>query len=178
MRTDNANPEPSASPSGGDLGAQLAGKYMTFKLASEVYGLEILTVREIIGLMPITRTPGARASVRGVIDLRGKVVPVLDLRVKFGMAAAEATEQTVIIVVQYGAGERALTIGLLVDRVLEVLSIEADQVEPPPSFGVGEEADFIRGVGKAADRIVFLLDIGRVLSEDEARDLARAAAAA
>jgi purine-binding chemotaxis protein CheW len=159
------------------VGAALAGKYMTFKLADEVYGLEILKVREIIGLMEITRVPRSAEFMRGVINLRGKVIPVVDLRLKFAMPRTEATDQTVIIVVQYGAAERSLTMGVLVDEVLEVLSIDAGQIEPPPSFGAAAlDTDFILGVGKSEERVIFLLDIGRVLSEAEARELSRAAA--
>lgn len=154
-----------AAAQAGDLGAQLAGKYMTFKLAEEIYGLEILKVREIIGLMDITRVPRVADFIRGVINLRGKVIPVADLRLKFGMEACQSTDQTVIIVVQCAVGSRNLTMGLLVDQVLEVLSIEASQIEPPPSLGdAGDQSQFILGVGKANDRVVFLLDIGRVLN--------------
>ena len=162
----------------GDLGVRLAGKYMTFQLAEEAYGLEILKVREIIGLMEITRVPRVDSCVRGVINLRGKVIPVVDLRQKFGMPATEATDQTVIIVVQYSVGPRTYTMGILVDQVLEVLSIEKSQIEPPPSFGDGVDTDFILAIGKAAGRVIFLLDIGRVLSEAETRALESAVAAA
>jgi len=156
-----------AAPLAADLGAQLAGKYMTFQLADEVYGLEILKVREIIGLMDITRVPRSAAFIRGVINLRGKVIPVADLRLKFGMDACQATEQTVIIVVQYAVGGRNLTMGILVDQVLEVLQIEPAQIEPAPAFGdAAAEAQFILGVGKAGERVVFLLDIGKVLGGD------------
>ena len=151
------------------LQARLAGKYMTFKLAAEEYGLEILKVREIIGLMAITRVPKTEAFIRGVINLRGKVIPVLDLRLKFGMERAEATDQTVIIVVQYTHREKDFTMGILVDEVLEVLNIEAGQIEPPPNFGSGTvDADFILGVGKHGSRVIFLLDIGRILTDEEA----------
>ncbi len=155
----------------------LAGKYMTFKLAAEVYGLEILRVREIIGLMEITRMPRTPEFVRGVINLRGKVIPVVDLRLKFGMPRTERTDQTVIIVVQRQVGADDLTMGVLVDEVLEVLSIDAAQIEPTPSFGADAvDTSFILGIGKAADRVIFLLEIGRVLSEDEASQLADAVA--
>ena len=163
--------EATATPAAGaaDLAAQLAGKYMTFKLANEVYGLEILKVREIIGLMDITRVPRSAEFIRGVINLRGKVIPVADLRLKFGMEACQATEQTVIIVVQCAVGGRNLTMGLLVDQVLEVLSIEGAQIEPPPSLGeAAVEAQYVLGVGKAGDRVIFLLDIGKVLGGDGA----------
>jgi len=143
----------------------LAGKYMTFQLAKEVYGLEILTVREIIGLMEITRVPRTPDFIRGVINLRGRIIPVIDLRLKFGMEATAATEQTVIIVVQCQMAGRTLTMGVLVDLVLEVLTIEGSQIEPPPDLGQAViDGDFIRGVGKTADRVVFLLDIAKVLS--------------
>jgi purine-binding chemotaxis protein CheW len=156
----------------------LAGKYMTFQLAQEVYGLEILSVREIIGLMEITRVPRVPGFIRGVINLRGRIIPVIDLRLKFGMAATAATEQTVIIVVQCRAGDRSLTMGVLVDLVLEVLNVEAGQIEPTPDLGAASiDGQFIRGVGKAGDRVVFLLDIARVLSGEEAAALARAAQA-
>jgi purine-binding chemotaxis protein CheW len=162
----------------GAIAAALAGKYMTFKLGDEVFGLEILKVREIIGLMEITRVPRAREFIRGVINLRGKVIPVVELRLKFGMPRIEQSDQTVIIVVQYTIENRTYTMGILVDQVLEVLSIDAGQIEPPPSFGAGAvDIEFIMGIGKAADRVIFLLDIGRVLSETESREVAQAAGA-
>jgi purine-binding chemotaxis protein CheW len=159
-----------------DLGKRLAGKYMTFQLAREEYGLEILKVREIIGLMEITRVPRTREFVRGVINLRGKVIPVVDLRLKFGMEKTEATDQTVIIVVQCAVDGRPLTMGLLVDQVLEVLSIDGAQIEPAPSLAHAQlDEEFILGVGKHEKRIVFLLDIARILSSDEAQELTRSA---
>ncbi len=160
------------------VGQQLAGKYITFKLAGETYGLQIVQVREIIRLMEITRVPRASDLVRGVINLRGKVIPVVDLRLAFGQARAEATEQTVIIVVQCAVHGRDLTMGLLVDEVLEVLSIDAAHIEGPPSLAnLAVEESFILGVGKTEDRIIFLLDIGRVLSDAEASEVSSAIAA-
>jgi purine-binding chemotaxis protein CheW len=144
MSTETTQGAALAAGAAGELGAQLAGKYMTFKLAEEIYGLEILKVREIIGLMDITRVPRAADFIRGVINLRGKVIPVADLRLKFGMDACQATDQTVIIVVQCAVGGRNLTMGILVDQVLEVLSIEPAQIEPPPALGESAvEAQFI-----------------------------------
>ena len=164
MSSAGSIPTPSAAAPAADLGAQLAGKYMTFKLADEIYGLEILKVREIIGLMDITRVPRSADFIRGVINLRGKVIPVADLRLKFGMEPCQATDQTVIIVVQCAVSGRNLTMGLLVDQVLEVLQIEQGQIEPPPSLGEAAfEAQFILGIGKAGERVVFLLDIAKVL---------------
>ncbi len=167
-----ASHEPGGVTSGGQ---SLAGKYMTFKLAAEEYGLEILRVREIIGLMDITRVPRTKEFVRGVINLRGKVIPVVDLRVKFGMEPSEATDQTVIIVVQCSVATQDVTMGILVDEVLEVLSIDAKQIEPPPNFGSGAvDTNFILGVGKAEKRVIFLLDIAKVLTDEEMKHLAAA----
>ncbi len=163
---------------GAGFGAQLAGKYMTFKLANEEYGLEILKVREIIGLMDITRVPCTEEFMSGVINLRGKVIPVIDLRLKFSMPKCEVTDQTVIIVVQYSFHGRNMTMGLLVDQVLEVLSIEGSHIEPPPEFGGSQlRYDFILGVGKSDKRVIFLLDIGRILNAEEASAVAEAAVA-
>lgn len=156
------------------IGVKLQGKYMTFKLADEEYGLEILKVREIIGLMEITRVPRTEGFIRGVINLRGKVIPVVDLRLKFGMERTENTDQTVIIVVQYSVKDTDFTMGILVDEVLEVLSIEADQIEPPPSFGNTIDTEFILGIGKAEKRVIFLLDIGKVLTTEETLGLTSA----
>jgi purine-binding chemotaxis protein CheW len=162
-----------------EVGRRLAGKYMTFQLAREEYGLEILKVREIIGLLEITRVPRTREFIRGVINLRGKVIPVIDLRLKFDMERCETTDQTVIIVVQCSVDGRPLTMGLLVDQVLEVLSIDGDHIEPTPSLGHAALDDgFILGVGKHEKRIVFLLDIARILSNEEAHEISRAGAQA
>jgi purine-binding chemotaxis protein CheW len=159
--------------------ASLGGKYMTFQLAQEVYGLEILKVREIIGVMDITRVPRTPEFVRGVINLRGRVIPVVDLRLKFGMPAVPATEQTVIIVVQMEAAGRPLTMGVLVDLVLEVLDVKAGNIEPTPDLGsAGVDHDFILGVGKHGQKVFFLLDIARVLTTSELSALKQAAASA
>ena len=153
---------------GETLGGLLAGKYMTFQLADDVHGFAVLDVLEIIGLMGITRVPRAPGFVRGIINLRGKVIPVVDLRLRFEMEACPSTEQTVIIVLQCRFGERLVTVGVLVDRVLEVLEIPSDQIEPPPDLGgAGQHAEFVRGVGKVGKRVVFLLDIAKVLTYGE-----------
>ena len=158
------------------VGERLAGKYMTFKLAEEEYGLQILRVREIIGLMEITRVPRTKEFIRGLINLRGKVIPVVDLKLHFGMDKLEATEQTVIIVVQFVKNDKETTMGILVDEVMEVLNVESDQIEPPPDFGVGSiDTEFILGVGKADTRVIFLLDIGKVLTNNETQQVASAA---
>ena len=152
--------------------AALAGKYMTFKVADEEYGVAILKVRELIGLMDITHVPQTPPWVRGVINLRGKVIPVADLRLKFNMPPTEATDQTVIIVVQLVSAMGITIMGVLVDEVLEVLDIRAAQIEPPPSFGSqSTDTDFILWVGKSDKRVIFLLDIDAVLHPEDARML-------
>jgi purine-binding chemotaxis protein CheW len=158
------NHESSSTP--GQSG-NAASKHMTFKLMKEEYGIEILKVRELIGLLEITRVPRAKPYIKGLINLRGKVIPVIDLRVKFGMPAAEPTGQAVIIVVQLAGIAGEVTIGLLVDEVLEVRSIRDSDIEPPPALPNDIDATFIKGVGKSEKHIVFLLDIDRVLNADE-----------
>ena len=142
-------------------------KFLTFLMANEKYGLEILKVREIIGMMDVTPVPTTPAFVRGVINLRGKVIPVVDLRLKFRMEAKEDTPRTCIIVVQLARAAQEMIMGIIVDEVSEVLDIDQDQIEPPPSFGADIRTDFILGMGKVNQRVVTMLDIDRVLSERE-----------
>jgi len=144
------------------------GKYLTFELAGEPFGLEILKVQELIGMMNVTRVPRTPDFVRGVINLRGKVIPVIDLRRKFGLEAVEDTDRTCIIVVQVPRGESMVTMGIIVDEVSEVLDVTADQIEPPPSFGASVSTEFILGIGKVGEKVVMLLDVGRILTGGEA----------
>lgn len=144
------------------------GKYLTFALDNEEYGLAILKVQEIIGIMKVTRVPKAPGYVRGVINLRGKVIPVVDLRLKFGMESRADTERTCIIVVQIHRAGARVTMGIIVDDVSEVLNISTEQLEAPPSFGSSVDTEFILGMGKVAQKVVMLLDIDRVLSGAEA----------
>ena len=140
------------------------GKYLTFELAGEIFGLEILKVQEIIGMMTVTRVPKTPDFIRGVINLRGKVIPVVDLRLKFGMQSQEDTERTCIIVVQVTRSDRQVTMGILVDAVSEVQNIVEENIEDTPSFGASVETDFILGMGKVDQKVVMLLDIDKVLS--------------
>jgi purine-binding chemotaxis protein CheW len=144
-----------------------AGKYLTFKLAAEEYGLAILKVQEIIGMMKITRVPKLPPFIRGVINLRGKVIPVVDLRLKFGMEARQDTDRTCIIVVQIARGSNRVTTGILVDDVSEVLNVTSEQIEPPPSFGAAISTDFILGMGKVGQKVVMLLDIDQVMAAQD-----------
>ncbi|HAS17171.1 MAG: chemotaxis protein CheW [Nitrospirae bacterium RIFCSPLOW2_12_42_9] len=141
----------------------LEGKYLTFILNREEYGLEILKVREIIGLMDITPVPQTPAFMKGIINLRGKVIPVVDQRLKFGMPAAEYTKETCIIVVNID--NRLM--GIIVDTVSEVLDIAAKDIEPAPSLGNKIKTDFILGMGKIKGKVKILLDIDKVLTLEE-----------
>ena len=142
-----------------------AGKYLTFALGSEEYGLEILKVREIIGYVEVTRIPQTPAYVQGVINLRGQVIPVVDLRAKFGMESVERTEATCIIVVEISRADDAISTGVVVDRVQEVLDIAGEDIEDTPSFGSSVDTDFILGMGKIGESVKILLDIDKVLGE-------------
>jgi purine-binding chemotaxis protein CheW len=152
----------------------LTHKYLTFMLGEETYGLDILRVQEIIGMMPVTRVPRTPEFVRGVINLRGRVIPVLDLRAKFEMDQAVDTELTCIVVVQV-AGKTTSTMGAVVDEVSEVVDIANDEIEDAPDFGDEIETDFVSGVGKVADNVVILLDIDKVLSASELKTVERIA---
>ncbi len=143
------------------------GKYLTFALGPEEYGLEILKVREIIGYMEITAVPQTPAYVKGVINLRGQVIPVIDLRAKFGMETMERTEETCIIVVEISQGDRNFSTGIVVDHVQEVLDIAGEDIEAAPQFGSAVNTDFILGMGKIGDTVKILLDIDKVLAGDD-----------
>lgn len=143
------------------------GKYLTFVLGNEVYGLEILKVQEIIGIMNVTRVPRTPNYIRGVINLRGKVIPVIDLRLKFDMESMSDTERTCIIVVQLRQEGQLMTVGIIVDEVSEVLPLAPEQITPPPSFGAGVDTDFILGMGRVGEKVLTLLDIDRALSSSD-----------
>jgi purine-binding chemotaxis protein CheW len=159
-------------------GTERGGKYLTFALGREEYGLEILKVREIIGLMDITAVPRTPKYVKGVINLRGQVITVVDLRAKFCMPTVEKTDQTCIIVVEISQSGRKLSIGIVVDRVSEVQDIPSESIEDPPSLGDGADSDFILGMGKIGESVKILLDIDKVLSTSEILQVSDAAKAA
>lgn len=151
----------------------LAGKYLTFRLGEEDYGLEILKVQEIIGMQEITAIPRTPDFVKGVINLRGKVIPVVDLRLKFSMAEAEVSRKTCIIVVQVHRNETRIIMGIIVDEVSEVLNIGSDAIEPAPAFGSQVETAFILGMAKTESAVKILLDIDKILSDGELANLHR-----
>ncbi|MCP4341598.1 MAG: purine-binding chemotaxis protein CheW [Desulfobulbaceae bacterium] len=149
----------------------IAGKYLTFALANEDYGLEILKVREIIGYIEVTSVPQTSEYVLGVINLRGQVIPVVNLRSKFDMELIDTTEESCIIVVEVEQDGLSISAGILVDRVQEVLDITSDTIEPPPDFGSTVSSNYILGMGKIGKSVKILLDIDKVLSSDEISQL-------
>ena len=145
----------------------LAGKYLTFALGQEEYGIGILKIREIIGMMPITALPQTPPFIKGVINLRGKVIPVTDLRMKFGLETAGITDRTCIIVVEIDCGSRPLIMGLVVDGVSEVANIKGGEIEGTPDFGTGTQSSFIKGMAKIAGGVKILLDIDCILTGEQ-----------
>ena len=140
-----------------------AGKYLTFVLAGEDYGLEILKVREIMGVLDITTVPHTPYYVKGVVNIRGKVIPIVDLRLKFDMPEADYTDQTCIIVVYVGKVE----VGIIVDCVSEVMDIAEADIEDAPEFGADVDTHTILGMSKAGGKVTILLDINKVLGSDD-----------
>ena len=149
--------------------ARLAGKYLTFALAEEEYGLPVLKVREIIKMMDITQVPQMPAHVKGVLNLRGKVIPVIDLRVKFGFASADVTARTCIIVVEVARAVGPVLMGVIVDHVSDVLNLVAEEIEETPEFGDRVSTDYMKGVAKVKGTVKILLDLDRVLGTEDAR---------
>ena len=151
------------------------GKYLTFSLADEEYGIGILTIKEIIGMMPVTSVPQTPEFIKGVINLRGKVIPVIDLRLKFKMESVEYTERTCIIVVEVEGTGSSILMGIVVDSVSEVLNIKNNEIEDTPAFGTKIDTEYILGMAKKEGGVKILLDIDYVLSADEITILKKAA---
>ena len=152
-----------------------SGQYLTFTLQNEVYGLDILRVREILEYTRPTTVPMMPAFVHGVINLRGNVVPVIDLAQRFGRAPTALQARTCIVIIEIEGEDGPLAIGVLVDAVNAVLDMEAEQIEPPPSFGTGLKQEFIRGMARTEAGFIILLDVGRVLSVEDMAGLAQVA---
>lgn len=142
-------------------------QYVTFSLGEELFGVEVIKTREILSLTPVTKVPQTPDFLLGVINLRGQVVPVVDMRLKLGLPAGDDTEDTCIIVVEVDVDGEALTVGALADAVREVLEIRTDQIEPPPKLGTRLKTEFIRGMGKIGDQFTILLNIDRIFNNDE-----------
>jgi purine-binding chemotaxis protein CheW len=160
-----AQPIAMAQPAGTDMNGE--GKYLTFSLAGEEYGIGILKVREIIGIMSITPVPQTPPFAKGVINLRGKVIPVIDLRSRFGLEATADTERTCVIVVEIHGEAGPMPMGIVVDAVSEVLNIRGADIENTPSFGVKLNTDFLLGLAKTEGGVKILLDIDKVLGSSQ-----------
>lgn len=156
-------------------------QYLTFMLGGETYAMGILTIKEIIEYGNLTEVPRMPSFIRGVINLRGAVVPVIDLSARFGKAATHVTRRTCIVIVEVAGGDEAQSetqvVGVMVDAVNAVLEITPSEIEPPPSFGAHIRADFMNGMGKVNGKFVIILNIHRVLSVDEMATLAGVAGA-
>ena len=146
-------------------------QYLTFTLAEEQYAADVSRVREVLELLPFTKIPRMPAYMKGVINIRGSVVPVVDLRQKFGMPEAEQTVNTSIIVMDVGEGEERITVGCLADSVEEVIDIPPESVDPAPSFGTKVDTEFIEGIAKRDEQFIIVLDINRVFDEREIASL-------
>ena len=154
-----------------------SGKYLTFALSKERYGLEILKVQEIIGVPNITKVPKCPSYIKGVINLRGKIIPVIDLRLKFKIDSIPYDEKTCIIVVTMQKSDQKISVGVIVDTVLEVVNFEPKHVEPAPDYGATLDTKFIIGLGRKENEIVnILIDIEKILSDGDAAALVNAAA--
>ena len=148
-----------------------AGKYLTFQLGNEEFAVQVLRVREIMGIQEITAVPQTPDYVKGVINLRGKVIPVVDLRLKFGLEEREYTQRTCIIVVQVHSGGVAIQSGIIVDEVSEVLNLSAAEIEDTPDFGEDVGTPYLLGMAKAKDSVKMLLDIDQILANSETMSL-------
>jgi purine-binding chemotaxis protein CheW len=153
-------------------------QYLTFKLDHEIFALDVATVREVLDFTTVTKIPRTPEFMRGVINLRGSVVPVVDLRLAFGMSATEKTVNTCIVVVEVCLEGETTVMGALADSVEEVIDLEPDQIQPPPRIGTSIRTDFIRGMGKRDVQFLMILDIDRVFSADQLAGLQSVAAAA
>jgi purine-binding chemotaxis protein CheW len=158
-----ASPQTANAP----LMEERAGKYLIFRLGSEEFGTRVIKVREIMGIQDVTPVPHTPVFVKGVINLRGKVIPVIDLRLKFGLPPQEYTSRTCIIVVRTQLGEDQLMMGIVVDEVAEVLNLVASDIEETPDFGPGVETPYLLGMAKVKDKVKILLDIDQVLNSQE-----------
>lgn len=142
-------------------------QYLTFKLDDEVFAVDVAKVREILDFTPATKVPGTPDFMRGIINVRGNVVPVVDMRLKFGMSQTEKTVDTCIVVMEIAVDEDTTVLGALVDSVQEVFELEPAQIEPPPRIGTRWRTDFIKGIGKRNDELIIILDIDMVFSSSE-----------
>jgi purine-binding chemotaxis protein CheW len=151
----------------GEMNLSNSQQYVTFSLCEELFGVEVTRTREILSLTPVTKIPQTPDYLLGVINLRGQVVPVVDMRLKLGLTAGEDTEDTCIIVVEVHVDDEQIVVGALADAVREVLEIRADQIEPPPRLGARLKTEFIAGMGNVDEQFLILLNIDRIFNSEE-----------
>ncbi len=144
-----------------------SGKYLTFQLENEEYGIPIKKVKEIIGIMDITHIPKTPEFIIGVINLRGKIIPVMDLRLRFGLSSKEYNQRTCIIVIEIVTSEINKQIGIIVDTVSEVVNVQTEDMELPPQYDTQIEGSFLQGLGKVKGKVILLLDIGKIFVDQE-----------
>jgi purine-binding chemotaxis protein CheW len=149
------------------------GKYLTFLLGDEVYGLPIKKAREIIGMLEIIHIPRTQNYIKGVINLRGKIIPIVDLRLRFGMAEKEYSERTCIIVIEVLVHDAQRLMGIAVDTVSEVINIQNSEIEPPPKYDTQIEGSFLTGLGKLKDKVILILDIEKILNYEDLDSIKR-----
>ena len=142
-------------------------QYLTFKLGDEVYALDISQVREVLDFTTVTKVPRTPEFMRGVINLRGSVVPIVDMRLKFGMSKTEKTVNTCMIIVEIVLDGERLIVGALADSVQEVIELDPGQIEPPPRIGTKLNTEFIRGMGKRDENFIIILEVDKIFSTDE-----------
>jgi purine-binding chemotaxis protein CheW len=171
VRTKTISSSPSNSPVGNTSIDPRAGKYLIFQLGKEEFGAGVLKIREIMKMQEITSVPQTPAFVRGVINLRGRVIPVIDLRTKFGLSQQENTDRTCIVVVRTQSSEGELPMGIVVDGVVEVLTLVDGDIEDTPDFGEGTSTPYLLGMAKAKGKVRILLDMDEVLSRQELQSL-------
>lgn len=148
-------------------------RFLTMTLGQEIFAIDIFSVREILDYTDITRIPQTPDFMRGVVNVRGSAVPVVDLKMKFGLGHVERTLNTRIVIVEIRREDAVSVMGALADSVKEVLELETERIDPPPRMGAAVRADFIRGIGKHGDRFILILDVDKVFSTDEIQDLSQ-----
>ncbi len=156
-----------ASSSATEKESRLAIQYVTLGVGEEIFAVEVTRVHEILDLVPVVRLPNAPAHILGMIDVRRRAVPVVDLRVKLGLSPTIATEQSRILVLDVDVGGRTVVLGLMADRVYEVTDLADHAIEPPPDIGMRWRSDYIRGVGRRGQSFVVIFDLSRLFSEED-----------
>ncbi len=150
----------------------LSNQFVTFKIENEVYAIDVFKIREILEVPDITKVPGMPPMIRGVINIRGSVVPVLDLKMQFGQERTEQTQDTAVIVTEIVNDEDVIQIGIMVDAANEVITLEPDEIEEPPRLGIFIDNKYLSGMGKINDDFVIILNIDKILSEEEITQVA------